>query len=414
MKLFVVPIRGRKQSFAGAHSSIPLRNEAYGRSNRFGDAVTSDANAVRIMSSEPATAVNPYFRLFYDALRKHGVELAGTFVPSRRWLRENRDAFDVLHFHWPEWIIRSAPDWLRFLDSVPGGWRLHSRLEPTFALLQIHEYRAFLEAARASRKLIVWTCHNLEPHEGRTWPVRAAFRSLARAADLVICHDAASAERCQTLYSPRGKVSIMEHGNYDGVYPPARPRTAVLSEIGLSPAQPLVLFIGQIRPYKGVELACEAAARLGERISLLIAGHSPIAAYATQVKELVKRLPNARSIDRHLTAHEFADYVGASDLVLLPYRSVTGSGSALATLTLGRGMIASDLPFFTNLLLGHPNAGRVFPTGNAHAMVEAIEGFLEVAPAERESAARALAARFAWDRLVPPIARNLRELVAAG
>jgi glycosyltransferase involved in cell wall biosynthesis len=364
------------------------------------------------MSSEPATAANPYFRLFYGALHALGVEFAGTFVPSRRWLRANRDAFDVLHFHWPEWLIRSEPDSLRFFHSVPGGWRINRLLRPAFPIAQIYEYRKFLQAARALGKRIVWTCHNVEPHETATWPVRAAFRSLARCVDLVICHDEAAGARCRDLYAPRGSVVVMEHGNYDGVYPPPRPKDAVLREIGLAPSAPLVLCVGQIRPYKGTDLVCEAVSQLGDRVSLLIAGHTPIAHYARRIKDLVEQLPNAAFIDKHLTEQEFADYVAASDLVLLPYRSVTGSGAALAALTLGRGVVASDLSFFVDLLRGHPGAGRVFARGDAGAMARAIEDFLAVSSAERERAALDLAAKFDWARLVPPVAAKLRELVA--
>jgi glycosyltransferase involved in cell wall biosynthesis len=364
------------------------------------------------MSSEPASAVNPYFRLFYDALRPLGVELAGTFVPSRRWLRENAESFEALHFHWPEWIIRSEPDSFRFFHAFRGGWRISQLLAPAYPAVQIREYRAFLRAARAARKRIVWTCHNVEAHEDATGPVRSAYRTLARAADLVICHDAAAGARCSSLYAPRGRIAIMEHGNYDGVYPAARPKAEVLRELGISPGVPLLLFVGQVRPYKAVDLICDVAARLGEGTALLIAGHSPIADYAREIRERVARLPNAVFVDRHLSEQEFADYTAASDLVLLPYRKVTGSGSALAALTLGRGLIASDLPFFVDLLRGHPDAGRVFRCGDAKDLTEAIAAFLRVPSAVRERAARELAARYDWARLVPPVAAILRELAS--
>jgi glycosyltransferase involved in cell wall biosynthesis len=366
------------------------------------------------MSSVPVTEPNPYFRLFYSALSAHDVELVGTFEPTRRWLRAHADIFDVLHFHWPEWIIRSDPAWLRAIDESPGVWRLTPLLRPAAPWTQIREYRAFLDAARALGKGIAWTCHNVDPHEDASWPVRAAFRALARAADLVICHDASASAECEALYGPRGRIVVMEHGNYDGVYPAPRPREVVRREIGLDPAAPLLVCVGQVRPYKAVDVACDAVAQLGGAVSLLIVGHAPIASYAREIKERVARLPHAVFVDRHLSDPEFADYVGASDLVLLPYRSITGSGSALAALSLGRAVVASDLPFFADLLRDHPDAGRIFPSEDVRAMGAAISSLLEVAPAQRERAARALAAQFDWARLVPPIAKQLRELRASG
>jgi glycosyltransferase involved in cell wall biosynthesis len=242
--------------------------------------------------------------------------------------------------------------------------------------------------------------------------VRSAYRALARAADLVICHDAAAGERCQSLYAPRGRIAIMEHGNYDGVYPAARPKPEVLRELGISPGVPLLLFVGQVRPYKAVDLACDAAARLGDGAALLVAGHAPIADYAREIRERVARLPNAVFVDRHLSEQEFADYIAASDLVLLPYRKVTGSGIALAALTLGRGVIASDLPFFVDLLRGRPDAGRVFRSGDEKDLTQAIAAFLQVPFTVRERAARELAARYDWAGLVTPVAAILRELAS--
>jgi glycosyltransferase involved in cell wall biosynthesis len=371
-----------------------------------------NADTLRVMSSVPATEPNPYFRLFYGALRPQRVELVGTFSPTRRWLREHRDEFDVLHFHWPEWIIRSEPDWLRSIQSRSGGWRIGQLLRPTAPWARLYEYRAFLGEAREYGKVIAWTCHNVEPHDGATWPVRAAYRALARSADLVICHDQAASAQCRAFYAPPGRVVVMEHGNYDGVYAPSRSKEDVLREAGLQPGPPLLLCVGHIRAYKGTDLVCQAVAQLGNRVSLLIAGATPVVSYARHIKELVRGLPNAAFVDRHLTEQEFADFVGASDVVLLPYRSITGSGVALAALTLGRGLIASDLPFFADLLRNHPNGGRVFATGDSRSMSDAILEYLKIPAAEREQGARDLAARFDWQRLVPPVAWNLRELVS--
>jgi beta-1,4-mannosyltransferase len=368
-------------------------------------------DTVRVVSSAPESRSNPYVRLFYSALRPHDIVLAGTFSPTRSWLAAHGDEFDILHVHWPEWMMRREPDWLRSLDKVKGGGRAGAVLRRAVPWARVLEFRKFLRAARAAGKRVVWTCHNLEPHEDATWPVRSSFHTLARRTDLVICHDEETSVRCRDLYAPSGRVMVMPHGNYDGVYPPARPKEEVLARVGLDGKAPLVLCIGQVRPYKATDLACEAAAELGDAVSLLIAGSAPIASYSQRIKKLVAALPNAVFVAREVTDQEFSDFVGASDIVLLPYRSVTGSGAALAALTLGRGVVASSMPFFANLLRGHPEAGRVVAPGDPHALAGAIREFLEVPAPERERAARRLAARNAWADVVPPVADALRKLV---
>lgn len=371
-----------------------------------------DVVPVRIVSSEPLSHPNPYVRLFYGALEHEGFDWVGTFVPSRRWLCEHAGEFDALHVHWLEWMMRAEPDCFRRLLSIRGGWRIVRRMRPLFPWLQLAALARFLAEARARRKCIVWTCHNVEPHEGATWPERAAFRALAGATDLVICHDEAARQRCWALYRPTGSLVVMRHGNYDGVYPKARPRDEVRRGLGLPLDRPLVLCVGQVRPYKGVDLVCEAVERLAGRVALLVAGDSHVVSCTREIERRVGALPDAVFVNRHLSDQEFADFVGASDVVALAYRRLTGSGSALAVLTLGRGVVASDWPFFGDLLRGHPRAGRVFTPGDARGLATAIEDLLAVDPGEREKAALALAAAFPWSDVVAPVAEKLRTRMA--
>jgi glycosyltransferase involved in cell wall biosynthesis len=119
----------------------------------------------------------------------------------------------------------------------------------------------------------------------------------------------------------------------------------------------------------------------------------------------VENLPAAVLIDRTLTDQEFADVIGASDAVLLPYRAVTGSGAALAALTLGCGVVASNLPFFESLVAGHAEAGRTFTGGDPRDFAEAITAYLDIPLERRHAAARTLAAEFAWPRVIKPVTR---------
>jgi glycosyltransferase involved in cell wall biosynthesis len=205
---------------------------------------------------------------------------------------------------------------------------------------------------------------------------------------------------------------VMRHGNYNGAYPPPRPREDVLHELSLPAGNSILLCVGQLRPYKGFDIACRAVAELGTGVSLILAGGAAVGGYHDQIESLVRTLPNALLVEGDLTDQQYCDLVAASDLVLLPYRSVTGSGAALAALTLGRGIVASDLPFFADLLRGDHYAGRLFARGSAHAMARTITEFLTVSPTIREEAARRLASRFDWDRVVEPVVHSLRCMVA--
>lgn len=102
---------------------------------------------------------------------------------------------------------------------------------------------------------------------------------------------------------------------------------------------------------------------------------------------------------------------GASDVVLLPYHKITGSSAFMTAMTLGRGVVASDLPYFREVLVGHEDAGRLFPAGDAASLAGAIREYLSIPAERRQSAARALARECAWDKVIGPVASALKQCV---
>lgn len=374
-------------------------------------AETRTRDRFRIVSSAAIGAEfqNPYTRLFYEALAPWGVRATGPFEATRAWLERHGDEFEALHFHWPEAVVRRDTPGARRVYTARGGWRLRGPARWVSRFLNLQELRRFLRESRSRGKHVIWTCHNLTPHEAGGWAVEQGMRAVARAADLIIAHDPATLADCRRLYRPAGRLVTMSHGNYDGVYPPPRPAADVRAAIGLPLGTRLVSCVGEIRPYKGIEQACRAVARLGGAVSLLIAGYSPSPTYLREIRGEVEGRSGAVLVDRALSEQEFADVVGASDAILLPYRAITGSGAVLAAFSLGCGVVASDLPFFESLLAGHPLAGRTFRNGDVRDFAEAITAYLAVPEESRRAAARSLAAEFAWPRVIRPVADVIDE-----
>jgi glycosyltransferase involved in cell wall biosynthesis len=373
---------------------------------------------------------NPYVDLFYDALRPAGVVLYAEPEIDSQWAREHFPRIDAIHFHWPEWLWQNVDlpkVSTRLLHQlrkrVPGLWRLDSLFEriqhnTTVASwrtrrvkrLAVDQFTAFLSEAQRHDVRILWTMHNAESHEGWSRVGRRGFQALANAADVIICHSENARQECLTRYHPTCSVIVMAHGNYEGVYPPPRERSEVLSELRLDPALPVVGCIGLLRNYKGIDVALAAIRQLRKPVQFLCAGMPHSEFDLPGLKRLVDQTPHAVLVARRLTDQEFSDLCSACDAVLLPYRKITGSGALLAALSLGRGVIASDLPYFREVLCGHPDAGTLVPANDPPALAEAIQRYLDVAPAKHESAARHLAASYAWPRVVAIVEQEIRRL----
>src|SRR5688572_9327116 len=358
------------------------------------------APRLRLASYPDRNPGNPYVELFYEALGKYGIAHAGRLVPHPDWLDAGGSKVDDVHIDGPERIWRG---------KCPG------RLDRLMAVITarsargVWQLRQFLRKAHRRGITRVWTVHNVAHHEGTSLIDRWGYRELARGSDLLLCFSHAAEAELRQEYGDRTPILVIPHGNYKGAYPAPRSKAEARVQFGLDPDKPVVSCLGLLRPYKGVELACEAIEGCNGRIQLLVGGQ-PHRSF--DVKGLVARAAaSGGSIVAHqrvLTEAEFANAVAASDAVLLPYHAVTGSGVLFAAWTLGAGVIASDLPFFREMLDGAPLLGRTFRTGDGAALRTAIEDYLTIDAAERRRAITAIVDQLSPERAVLPFVNALR------
>jgi glycosyltransferase involved in cell wall biosynthesis len=333
-------------------------------------------------------------------------------VAEPAWLRSRAGRLDAIHLHWPEKIWRNhvpAPLGALARSGIKGSWRLARAAPGLRKVAGLALLRRLLDEAKRLGLLVVWTAHNAEPHEGTDALDRAGYHLLAARADVIVCHSQAARAEFEARHRPTGRVVVMPIGNYEGVYPSPRPRDEVLGGLGLRPERPTVCCVGELRAYKGLDRACEAVARLKGAVQLVVAG----APDPTFDLDALRRRFDGRTWGvlkpATLSPQEYSDLVSASEAVLLPYRRITGSAALLAAVTLGRGAVCSDLPFFLEALAPEPDAGRIVVGDEDAALARALAGYLLISAGRREQAARRLAARHRWCDVVAPMAAALLD-----
>ncbi len=383
--------------------------------------------SIGIYSSHGRGQRNPYIDLFYDALSHYGFELLGEFSPSVNWLKDNSDSIEVLHFHWPEYIFRQPgkhkterSNFNRNLYRlVPGAWRIYAwadRIQSSSFFKEsakrirririLVSFAFFLTATKRRGIRLIWTVHNIRPHEDFFLIEKIGFWLLSHSAHLLIFHTKTAKEEFSNRYRPKGELVVMPHGNYLGVYPKPRHRGDILTSLGASQDLPVVSLIGELRLYKGVETACEAAVALKGSVTFLCAG-SPNRIDVKNFQTRFQQIPNAILVPRFLSEQEFSDFASVSDAFLLPYHRVTGSGVLLAALSLKCGVIASDLPFFREILGDAPMAGMLFPAKDSVALAKAISEYLEIPKDKRQLAVSDLCEKYDWRKTVLPVVKIL-------
>ncbi len=129
-------------------------------------------------------------------------------------------------------------------------------------------------------------------------------------------------------------VYYSPHPIYDNYGPPVAPQEAK-KELVLPEKEPLLLFFGFIRPYKGLDLLLEAVSDerfKDKKFKVVVAGewYEDSRSYY----EMIKKLNIGERLimkDHFIPESQVATYFSAADVVIQPYRNATQSGiSALA------------------------------------------------------------------------------------
>ena len=346
-----------------------------------------------VLAVWPGVESHKYLQLFHQALRRRGVAwFDGPWPVTNQQVRAVATKIDGLHFHWPEFLWQQAgPRDLARTRAQLGLW-------------------TFLRTASRSGLTIVWTLHNLDPHESRLTD-RIGIWLMARYTDLAVCHGPLAEQLLHRRFPAlRGRTIVMPLGNFDGAFPSAAAKLDTRRRLGLPENARVLLAPGLIRPYKGLLPACRAMTALDSRYRLVIAGPANDSAHLVEVKAAANRDARIVLMPRALSDQEFADLHEAADCVLLPYARITTSAALLTALTLGRGVVVSDLPYFREVL-GSDRCAEFAPPDDAAGLAGAIQRFFEEAE-DRGRAARRLADAFSWDAVVEPVARRILELSA--
>jgi glycosyltransferase involved in cell wall biosynthesis len=195
------------------------------------------------------------------------------------------------------------------------------------------------------------------------------------------------------------------------------PDTAVSrSERDLPSEARIALFLGLIRPYKGVDLLLEAWHRLpaGCNWHLVVAGE-PWGDQGKRLRRQVDRLgigARVRLELRWIPEGEVGSWLAAADLVVLPYRS--GSQSAVAPLALGAGrpVVASRVGGLPEVV-HHGVNGLLVEPGSVDALARVFAELDDAQLAELTRGARDWRGTITWNSYASAIESLIKRVVGA-
>lgn len=302
--------------------------------------------------------VNPYTELLYSEMGKIGVKvtylaqvtpfhgLSVFLLPLETAVRRlfgNR----LIHIHWVAPFCLPGQSRFTFVRRVSQVW-----------------FRFWLRTASWLGMRIVWTAHNVLPHEAVFVDDVAARQDLVAATDLVITHSSETLTALSEIGAVPRKVVVIPHGPFDSVHHESR-------DLGNHEFF-RYLFIGRIKPYKGVEdlLAAFESLPPGSRSHLTIAGQCQDPALLDRLQNFAHRLNVSIFVGpERLPDADVSRLLQETHVVVLPFRAVTTSGSAILAISHSKPVIIPGAASMIDI----PDSAAIRYDGSIDGLVKALE-----------------------------------------
>ena len=213
-------------------------------------------------------------------------------------------------------------------------------------------------------------------------------RLVARFAYRIVVISKATGESFVAVGVPREKIVVAPDGVDLEAFAHPESKEAARGRLGLPQDKNIVLYVGRVDGWKGVDTLCEAAALLSSDTQVAIIGGEP-----EQVRALQTRYPNVLFL-RFRPYRELADNQAAADVLVLPNTGksevsmlYTSPLKLFTYMASGVPMVVSDTPATREIL--DDDDAYFFTPDDPHALVEKVKTALVEADQARGKASRA-------------------------
>lgn len=266
---------------------------------------------------------NPYQKLLYKEIRNKNYTIAYYFYhlfgkKNIPWIHPlivwRLKGYSIFHLHW------ITP----FRSPIENNI-----LRYMFFLYFI----LFIISIKILGYKLVWTVHNLLPHE-KIFPNEwNALRFLSKMSNVKIVHSQHTIKQMGRNNMSIDNTYIIPHGNYINIYLNNFSKEKSRKILAIDQKEFVYLFFGQIKKYKGIDILIKEFSNLTKKyknITLIIAGEC----FDKDVQELLKKkIKKIIPVIKHIPQKDVQIYFNAADIVVFPFRRITTSGSLLLALS---------------------------------------------------------------------------------
>ena len=326
---------------------------------------------------------HPYLRILYTNLTRLNCKIR-SISPRLLIFHLLRDKYcRIIHLHWIEHIFRHKSYFRTFIRGIK------------FII-------EFFFIKYVMRKRLVFTIHNLFPHE-RIHPYLENwfFRVVLSLSNAIIAHNNYTKIVLTKYYKlDSKKIHVIPHGNFIHYYPSNMSKDQARKKLGIPNDKIVILFLGAIRRYKGLEdllHVLDKILSLTDNFYIMICGKPMDQKLANIIINFCKRHSNkCLTMLKFIPDEEIQLYINASDVGIIPYKQVTTSGSALLFLSFGKPVIVPNLLPLREQI---GDAGIYYKPDDINSLRKVIESLSELDLEELSRNALKKALEYDWNTI---------------
>jgi D-inositol-3-phosphate glycosyltransferase len=250
---------------------------------------------------------------------------------------------------------------------------------------ELFDRTALMLFYRLFGKRIVFTAHNVNARArdgGDSFLNRATLKFQYHRCDHIFLHtEKMRAQLISEFGVPESKTTVIPFGLNTTVPDTILTPEAARLRLGLGAQEKVLLFFGNIAPYKGVEYLVDAFLEYAQRdpdCRLIIAGRPKGSeAYWAGVLAKINASPVRHKFIlkiEYVPDAETEIYFKAADLLVLPYTHIFQSGVLFLGYNFGLPVAASDVGSLRDEII-EGRTGQVFPPRDPAGLVRALESY---------------------------------------
>lgn len=314
---------------------------------------------------------NPYVFLLMREL--HKLNEITEVQHGYGWLYEP-GSWDVIHLHWPEYLVKSQLSDMTRIDLLEE--RHFKRVTDS------------IEQKKSDGAKVVLTVHNEKPHEDEGGVFDAFYDEIYDLADGFIHLGTFSEKKLKEEYpNAEGKSHfVIPHGDYS-YFPSDLKRAECRTKLKISDDQKLLLAFGAIRSKEELELGIKAFKNSSVDNSIFMVAGSLPHPYRSELDHYITRSKlYANVFNKRIKVHEkvispedVQIYLKAADLLFLPRFNTLNSGNIALGFTFGKVVAGPGYGVIGEIL--NETGNPVFDPADPKSVSEAIQEGIELSEA---------------------------------